>query len=120
MTPSDVLERFKEAELVRMIAYQNLYGPVTPYRLDVLFARLGMDVLSPHLKRGKRTRLEDHQVMWSGNRSTQTPEEMLATAKQITARIKQRSQRRGVAPDQQHGKAVGNGSARRTADSYRR
>ncbi len=47
MTPAEVLERFTEDELIRLVAYQNLYGPAGPTRFDVLFARLGMDVAAP-------------------------------------------------------------------------
>lgn len=65
MTPNEVLERFTEEEMVRMVAYQNLYGPVTPTRFDLLFARLGMDVISPHLKKGAKAELKDHLIEWS-------------------------------------------------------
>lgn len=64
-TPGEVLERFEDDEIVHLVAYQNLYGPITPRRLDVLLARHAMDVLSPHLKKGKRTRLRDHLMSWS-------------------------------------------------------
>ncbi|KLL11576.1 MULTISPECIES: hypothetical protein [Protofrankia] len=85
MPPSEVLDRFTEREIIRMIAYQNLYGPVTPRRYDLLVARLGMDVVSPHMKRGRRPHLRDHLIVWSRRRARKTPQEILAAIKGIQA-----------------------------------
>jgi hypothetical protein len=82
MAPSEVLERFSEQEVVDMVAYQNLYGPVGPKRLDFLFARLGMDVAAPNMKKGTTPKLKDHLVEW--NRKTRirkTGREMLNMVK---------------------------------------
>lgn len=80
------MERFTESELVHLIAYQNLYGPLGPERDDVLFARLGMDTVAPHMGRGKKPKFENHKIDWAANRKkrAQTPEEMLRVAKSIT------------------------------------
>ena len=86
MTPSEVLERFTDSEIVHLQAYQEMYGPIGDRRYDYLFARLGMDTVAPHLKRGKRTTIEDHIVQWGGSsKPSQTPQEMLAAARSIQA-----------------------------------
>ncbi|AMS01575.1 MULTISPECIES: phage tail assembly protein T [Streptomyces] len=84
--PGEVLERFTEEELIRLVAYQNLYGPIGPQRLDVVAARLGMDVAAPHMKKGARPKLSDHIVQWSRNaRPRKTGRELLAAVKGIHA-----------------------------------
>lgn len=84
--PHEVLERFSESELVHLVAYENLYGQLGPERYDTLFARLGMDVVAPHMKKGKKPKFEDHRIKWGGKeRRRQTPEEMLQVAKGIQA-----------------------------------
>ncbi|MEU6944298.1 hypothetical protein ABZ957_03485 [Streptomyces sp. NPDC046316] len=86
MTPAEVLQRFTEAEFVRLIAYQNLYGPLGPKRFDVLVARLGMDVAAPHMKKGQRPKLKDHLVEWSRNaRPRKSPRELLSAIRGIQA-----------------------------------
>jgi hypothetical protein len=86
MTPTEVLDRFTDSEIVHLQAYQELYGPIGDRRYDYLFARLGMDTVAPHLKKGKRTSIEDHILQWGGpSKPRQTPEEMMAVAKNITA-----------------------------------
>lgn len=91
MPPHEVLERFTEGEMVHMIAYENLYGQLGPERLDTLFARLGMDVVSPHMKKGKKPKIEDHLLKWGvGSRKKKmTPDQMLASAKSIQAAFEQ-------------------------------
>lgn len=59
------MARFTEEQMVHLVAYQNLYGPITPRRFDILLARLGMDVVSPHMKKGARPRMRDHLMVWS-------------------------------------------------------
>lgn len=84
MTPSEVLDRFSEEEMVRVVAYQNLYGPITPSRFDVLMARLGMDVVAPHLKRGHKPSLKDHLIVWNRKaRRQRSPQELLETIRGI-------------------------------------
>lgn len=86
MTPAEVIDRFTDSEIIHLQAYQELYGPIGDRRYDYLFARLGMDVVAPHLKKGKRTTVDDHLLKWSGSpKPRQTPEEMMAAAKSITA-----------------------------------
>ncbi|MEU9199407.1 hypothetical protein [Streptomyces sp. NPDC048332] len=86
MPPSEVLDRFAEEEMIRLIAYQNLYGPAGPQRLDLLAARLGMDIAAPHMKKGKKPKLSDHLIEWSRNaRPRKTGRELLAAVKGIQA-----------------------------------
>ncbi|MFJ2701890.1 hypothetical protein ACIO3R_01660 [Streptomyces sp. NPDC087428] len=86
MTPAEVLDRFAEEEIIRLIAYQNLYGPAGPQRLDLLVARLGMDVAAPHMKKGKTPKLKDHLIEWSRNaRPRKSGRELLAAIKGIQA-----------------------------------
>lgn len=86
MPPAEVLDRFAEEEIIRLVAYQNLYGPAGPQRLDALFARLGMDVAAPHMKKGKRPNLKDHLIQWSRNaHPPKTGRELLAAVKGIQA-----------------------------------
>ncbi|MEU3620598.1 hypothetical protein ABZ725_51440 [Streptomyces sp. NPDC006872] len=59
------MERFSDEQIVHLVAWQNLYGPVTPRRWDVLLARLGMDVTAPHMRKGATPRLRDHLMLWS-------------------------------------------------------
>jgi hypothetical protein len=76
------MDRFTDDEIVHLVAYQNLYGPITPRRLDVVLARHAMDVLSPHLKKGRRSTLRDHLMVWSGvDRVPQSGREMLGIVK---------------------------------------
>lgn len=87
-TPGEVMQRFEDEEIVHLVAYQNLYGPITPRRLDILLGRHAMDVLSPHLKRGKRTRLRDHLMTWStADRPQRTGREMLGIVKALQERF---------------------------------
>lgn len=86
MTPSEVLDRFAEEEIVRLVAYQNLYGPAGPTRFDLLFARLGMDVAAPHMKKGKKPKLKDHLIEWSRKaRPQRSGRELLAAVKGLQA-----------------------------------
>jgi hypothetical protein len=85
MTPTEVLDRFTDRELVRLIAYQNLYGPIGPERLDLVAARLGMDVVAPHMKKGKRPKLKDHLIPWSRKAKRKTGRQILDTIRGIQA-----------------------------------
>ncbi|MEU4386571.1 hypothetical protein [Promicromonospora sp. NPDC023805] len=77
--------RFTDAEMIGMVAYQNLYGPVTPQRLDMVAARLGMDIAAPHMKKGKRPKLKDHLILWSRKVKQKTGRELLGMLKGIQA-----------------------------------
>lgn len=80
--PGEVTDRFTDGELAHLVAYEKLYGQLGPERLDTLFARLGMDTVAPHMKKGKKPRFEDHLVQWGGRkRRKQSPEEMLQAAR---------------------------------------
>jgi hypothetical protein len=82
------MDRFTEEQMIHLVAYQNLYGPIGPVRMDVLFARLGMDVAAPHMKKGKKPRLKDHIVEWSrAARPRKTGRELLAAVKGLQARF---------------------------------
>lgn len=88
MPPSEVLDRFTEQEMIRLLAYQNLYGPITGERFDLLFARLGMDVAAPHMKKGKKPRLRDHLLQWSRRSSSRkSPEQLLSTVRGLQRRF---------------------------------
>ncbi|WP_327376195.1 hypothetical protein OG393_20950 [Streptomyces sp. NBC_01216] len=81
------MARFTEEELIHLIAYQNLYGPIGPQRLDVVAARLGMDVAAPHMKKGQRPKLKDHLIRWSqAARPRRTGHELLAAVRGIQDR----------------------------------
>ncbi|MDA2805700.1 phage tail assembly protein T [Nocardiopsis suaedae] len=80
--PSEVLERFTDPDLAHLVAYEKLYGQLGPERFDTLFARLGMDTVAPHMKKGTTPKFEDHVVKWGGKRRRkQSPEEMLQAAR---------------------------------------
>ncbi|MBH0241915.1 hypothetical protein [Streptomyces sp. CFMR 7] len=64
------MERFSEEEIIRLLAHQNLYGPPGLSRMDTLFARLGMDVAAPHMKKGREPLFKDHLIQWSKPRKT--------------------------------------------------
>lgn len=91
------MARFTEEQMIYLVAYQNLYGPIGPRRFDVLFARLGMDVAAPHMKKGNKPKLKDHIVEWSrAARPRKTGRELLAAVKGLQARFdKQPDTRRG-------------------------
>lgn len=93
MPPSEVLVRFSHEEMIRLLAYQNLYGPITPHRLDILAARLGMDVAAPHMKKGKQPKLRDHLVEWS--RPRRTGRELLNMVRSLQAGFEGRSEKKG-------------------------
>jgi hypothetical protein len=59
------MQQFTEEQMIYLVAYQNLYGPITPVRLDIIAARLGMDIAAPHMRKGARPRLKDHLMVWS-------------------------------------------------------
>lgn len=89
------MERFTDEQIVHLVAYQNLYGPITPRRLDVLLARLGMDLMSPHLKKGRRTKLRDHLMLWSrADRTPRTGREMLHIVQALQRHFEQDETRR--------------------------
>ncbi|MEU2799059.1 hypothetical protein [Streptomyces sp. NPDC007117] len=92
MTPAEVLDRFTSEEMIRVLAYQNLYGPVGPRRLDILAARLGMDVAAPHMKKGRLPKLKDHLIQWS--RPRKTGRELLEMVKGLQAGFEQQKDRR--------------------------
>ncbi|MEU0584590.1 hypothetical protein [Streptomyces sp. NPDC006132] len=80
------MEQFTEEQMVYLVAYQHLYGVITPDRLDLVIARLGMDVAAPHMKRGKRPRLRDHLFVWSrATRPRRSGRDLLAAVKGIQA-----------------------------------
>ncbi|MFE2017599.1 hypothetical protein ACFW9O_06015 [Streptomyces sp. NPDC059499] len=86
MTPDEVLQRFTEEQMIRMVAYQNLYGPAGPQRFDALFARLGMDVAAPHMRKGKKPKFKDHLIEWSRKaRPPKSGRELLAAVRGIQA-----------------------------------
>ena len=94
MTPAEVLVRFTEEEMIRVMAHQNLYGPAGPRRFDVLFARLAMDVAAPHMKKGKKPRFKDHLIEWSrGARPRKSGRELLSAIRGIQSGFEKRDAR---------------------------
>jgi hypothetical protein len=83
MTPAEVVDRFTDLEMIRLVAYQNLYGPLGPQRLDLVAARLGMDVAAPHMKKGKKPKLKDHLIQWSRKVKQKTGRQLLDMVKGI-------------------------------------
>lgn len=80
------MARFTEEEMLHLVAYQRLYGPLTPDRLDMVIARLGMDVAAPHMKKGARPKLRDHLMEWSRtSRPRRTGRELRAVLQQMQA-----------------------------------
>lgn len=95
MAPGEVMERFTDDEIVHLVAYQNLYGPITPRRMDMLLARLAMDLISPHLRKGKRSRLRDHLMQWSrADRPRRTGREILGIVQGIQKQFDQDDEQR--------------------------
>lgn len=87
------MERFTNEEMIRLVAYQNLYGPVTPERLDLVIARLGQDVVSPWMGRGRKTKLRDHLIVWSRNaKPHRSGRDLLAAVKGIQAKYDENDQ----------------------------
>lgn len=102
MPPHEVMERFTDGEMAHLVAYENAYGQLGPERWDTLFARLGMDVAAPNMKKGHKPKFEDHVIQWGGKkRARQSPEEMLQAARKaqvafdVSRRAAQRRQKRG-------------------------
>ncbi|MFJ4687051.1 hypothetical protein [Streptomyces sp. NPDC088789] len=86
---------FTEEQMVHLVAYQNLYGPITPARLDLVAARLGMDIAAPHMKKGRQPRMRDHLIVWSRSaRPHRTGRELLAAVRGIQAVYDRQSTRR--------------------------
>lgn len=55
-----------------------------------------MDVVAPHMKKGKKPKFEDHVVKWGGSRKSkrrQSPEEMLRIAQGIQRQYDRRPKR---------------------------
>ena len=86
MPPDAVMDGFSDEQLVHLVAWQNLYGPITPRRMDIVLARLGMDVVTPHLKRGARPKLRDHLMVWSrADRPSRSGRDILGIVQSIQA-----------------------------------
>lgn len=84
------MERFTNEEMIRLVAYQNLYGPITPERLDLVIARLGQDVVSPYMGRGRRSKLKDHLIVWSRNaKPLRSGRDLLAAVQGIQAKYEE-------------------------------
>lgn len=77
-----------------MIAYQNLYGPITPARMDLVAARLAMDVAAPHMKKGSKPKMKDHLIVWSRNVQRKTAHQILETIKSLQAGFDADSEKR--------------------------
>jgi len=106
------MERFTDEEIVHLVAYQNLYGPITPRRLDVVLARLGMDLIKPHLRRGRNTLLRDHLMTWShADRPRQTGREMLALVKDLQQQYDHDDEQRAERIRHTRRKAVAHGGS---------
>ncbi|MFH9728303.1 hypothetical protein ACH4M4_35895 [Streptomyces sp. NPDC017254] len=63
--------------------------------MDVVAARLGMDMAAPHMKKGQRPKLKDHLVQWSRTaRPRKSGRELLAAVRGIQAGFDRRPDRR--------------------------
>ncbi|MEU9654189.1 hypothetical protein AB0E00_35575 [Streptomyces sp. NPDC048110] len=90
------MDRFTEEQIIDLVAYQNLYGPITPRRMDLLLARLAMDLISPHMKKGKRSALRDHLMTWSrADRVSRSGREMLGIVQGLQRQFDRDDERRG-------------------------
>ncbi|MER6603908.1 phage tail assembly protein T [Streptomyces parvus] len=90
------MDRFAEDEMIRLLAYQNLYGPIGPQRMDTVAARLGMDIAAPHMKKGKKPKFKDHLIEWSRKaRPQRSGRELLAAVRGIQAGFEKKSTRGG-------------------------
>ncbi|MBD0838780.1 hypothetical protein [Streptomyces sp. TRM68416] len=106
------MARFSDEQIVHLVAYQNLYGPITPRRTDVLLARLGMDLIKPHLRKGRHTVLRDHLMTWShADRPRQSGREMLAIVKDLQRQYDQDDQQRAQRIRRTRRKAVAHGGS---------
>ncbi len=106
------MARFSDEQFVHLVAYQNLYGPITPRRLDIVLARLGMDLIKPHLKRGRSTMLRDHLMTWShADRPRQTGREMLAIVKDLQRQFDRADEQRAERIRRTRRKAVAHGGS---------
>ncbi|MGI5443828.1 hypothetical protein ACQEV4_42750 [Streptomyces shenzhenensis] len=85
LPPDEIMDRFSNEDMTYLVAYQNLYGPITPRRLDLVAGRLGMDVVGPHMKRGRHPRLEDHTFVWSRHAVRLTGDQMIDKLRTIHA-----------------------------------
>ena len=114
--------RFTEEELYTLLAWERVNGPIGPERDDYYFARLGMDVVSPHTKRGKKPKFDDHRIKWDGRKKKQSPKEMLEEAKRITGVFQtvEDHQRRKPRPTPQPRKEVTDGNSSGTDSRTRR
>ncbi|MFD3929529.1 hypothetical protein [Streptomyces sp. NPDC058614] len=81
--------------MIHLVAYQNLYGLITPRRLDMVMARLGMDVTAPHMKKGRKPKLKDHLFTWSRSSEQRTGRELHGVLKEWQAFFEGRDRKRG-------------------------
>lgn len=103
-----------------MIAYQNLYGPITPARMDLVAARLGMDIAAPHMRRGSSPKMKDHLIVWSRNAQRKTAHQILETIKSLQAGFEADAAKREERKTRGRLKAAQEGpSAERTAERLR-
>lgn len=103
-----------------MIAYQNLYGPITPVRMDMVAARLGMDIAAPHMKKGSKPKMVDHLIVWSRNVQRKTASQILDTIKGLQAGFEADAEKREARRARKDRKAAQQDpSAERTAEAVR-
>lgn len=103
-----------------MIAYQNLYGPITPVRMDLVAARLGMDIAAPHMRKGSKPRMVDHLIVWSRKAQRKTAHQILETIKSLQAGFEADAEKREARQARKSPEAAQEGpSAERTAERRR-
>jgi hypothetical protein len=81
--------------MVSLVAYQNLYGTITPRRLDMVMARLGMDIAAPHMKKGRQPKFKDHLFVWARSTQQRSGRELLGVLKEWEAHFEGRDRKRG-------------------------
>jgi hypothetical protein len=81
--------------MLHLVAYQNLYGLITPQRLDMVMARLGMDIAAPHMKKGRSPKFKDHLIVWSRSTTQRTGRELRGVLLEWKAYFEGRDRKRG-------------------------
>lgn len=103
-----------------MIAYQNLYGPITPARMDLVAARLGMDIAAPHMRKGSKPKMKDHLIVWSRAAQRKTAHQILETIKSLQAGFEANAARQEARRARKSPETAQEGSsAERTAERVR-
>lgn len=82
-----MLAELDSHELSEWMAFEQVYGPLGPERVDLLFAMLMATVANAAPRRKGKSPATPKQFLprWDQNRPQQTPEEQLALVYQLNA-----------------------------------